>query len=654
MRSTIHSSDRLFDRLWRPGHPFRPRYSAARRWSMLGCLVFIASIIGAYYWLTDPTRVRLMAESYLTELLGGPVHVGRASLTIFEGLTLSRVTVKVENSNRPDAVLALADAFDVEYDPALLLRGRLAATRIVATGLHVNLVEDVDSGRWNYQRLSESRQPQPMESGPSRLVLPEIVLRDAEIQYSEIRNGHYLSRGAMMLEGRLSAAPDLSSYSFQLQSRGTVGGIGPVVSGEFRLGSEQIDATLNNLRFGPDIEAMLPSEVRQWWHAHQLEGSLNIPRFHYVPPAGGKPATFFLQTDLDQVQLAVPYDELAGDEAARRLNRRKILFDLMYAAGLNLNGSASRLELITAPPPLPLREVHGTFTFDEHGITLSDVSGKLQGNALAINGRIDGYSPDSPFHLRVSSLPGQVIHLARNLTFMRSMPEVARMIYDMLQPYGSLTLSLNFDRASDGARASVGGQIHFFDAGFAFNGFPYPVSRTTGTVVFAQDSETGMEIADFQNIHGYGVAGGPNANSSITINGWVGPFDPRVGLDLHIAGENLTTEPALIAALPPEVRDAIRQACLPGSQAHGRVACEVAMPIGLGTSTTTKTDVFFDDIDGKLVAFPYPIRHSARCCGCGRIILKSSTAKWIAATLHCRSRGEPRCKTSSRPSRPCA
>ena len=132
MPSSLITSDRLFDRLWLPGHPFRPRCGRKRRWTMIVLLTVLVLCMGGYWWITDPTRVRDMAESYLSDLLGGPVHVERASLSVFEGLKLFDVTLKVDNAKTPDSLLFVADVFDIQYDPASLLQGRLEATRIIA------------------------------------------------------------------------------------------------------------------------------------------------------------------------------------------------------------------------------------------------------------------------------------------------------------------------------------------------------------------------------------------------------------------------------------------------------------------------------------------------------------------------------------------
>ncbi len=155
---------------------------------MLASLIVLTAMIGAYGWLTDPDRLRGMAESYLSELIGGRVRVGQATLTIFEGLRLSRITVWVSDPKAPDAVLLVADDFNIEYDPTELLRGKLTAMRIIATSPKVKLVENVDTGSWNYQRLRRTKERSPTEPGEA---LPEIVLRDAEVQYSEIHNGRF-------------------------------------------------------------------------------------------------------------------------------------------------------------------------------------------------------------------------------------------------------------------------------------------------------------------------------------------------------------------------------------------------------------------------------------------------------------------------------
>ena len=53
-------------------------------------------VIGGYAYLTDSSRVRTMAQSYLSHLLGGRVEIGVSTLTCFEGLRVDDVKVYVD------------------------------------------------------------------------------------------------------------------------------------------------------------------------------------------------------------------------------------------------------------------------------------------------------------------------------------------------------------------------------------------------------------------------------------------------------------------------------------------------------------------------------------------------------------------------------
>src|SRR5438552_4104890 len=105
MPRPLQTPERLFDRTWRPGHPFQPRLSSRRRWSMIVIFVLLCAIIGGYGYLTDANRVREKAEKYLSDILGGRVEIGQARLSIFEGLTLDEVRVQAGDPQAPDSQL---------------------------------------------------------------------------------------------------------------------------------------------------------------------------------------------------------------------------------------------------------------------------------------------------------------------------------------------------------------------------------------------------------------------------------------------------------------------------------------------------------------------------------------------------------------------
>src|SRR3954471_15425354 len=107
--------DRPPERRWSAVHPFRPRLSRRRRVFMTVLLLFFMSCIGVYVYITDSSRVKQMAESYLSHILGGPVEVGSAKLSIFEGLRLDHIQVHVDKIKGEDSIVFTADTFKIDY-----------------------------------------------------------------------------------------------------------------------------------------------------------------------------------------------------------------------------------------------------------------------------------------------------------------------------------------------------------------------------------------------------------------------------------------------------------------------------------------------------------------------------------------------------------
>jgi hypothetical protein len=269
MPRSLNSPDRLFDRTWRAGHPFRQRLSAGRRWGMIGLFLVLGGIIGGYWYVTDSNRVKTMAEDYLSGLLGGRVVVGKATLSIFEGLRLDEVRVyvraKAGERNDEDSALFSADAFLIQYNPQTLFSGKLEATRIVAIDPRVHLTENVETGRWSFQRLNPKGPRPSMSAGHDGRppILPEILLRNASVEYSQVGNGADVLTNSISLEGQFTPMLERDTYHFRLQSRGEVEGVGPSVEGQLVMGTNQVKARLSNFVMGPDIRAMLTAEVRK-------------------------------------------------------------------------------------------------------------------------------------------------------------------------------------------------------------------------------------------------------------------------------------------------------------------------------------------------------------------------------------------------------
>jgi len=580
-------------------------------------LIFMSGIISSYWYLTDPVRIKAMSQSYLSELGGGDVEIGSASLTVFEGLKLSKVSVKVDKSNAADSGLFFADAIEIQYDPAALLRGRLEATRIIATGAKVNLVENSAARKWNYQRLRMPQGKPPVESKPvahKPLLLPELMLRDAEVKYSEMVAGDCILRGAMDITGQFLPSVDRTKYSFELQSRGAIEGVGPVVSGQVSLRTGQVDAKLSHLQFGQDVEAMLPRDVREFWQAHKVEGALDIQEFSYTPATRGHREKFRLRTELKAVNLVFHSEEFDALPTAdpTLANQRGFL-----AWAQRLQSDASRtiymLHAFPERPAIAVSNVTGTFYFDENGVSFDKVSQTIAGATLLVSGKMQGYSPDAPVWVRFESKPGELITIPEHPDFLASLPTPLHEVYMTIKPHGTGSLWAEVNRALPNSFPQVTGEITIEDGFFDSIFFPYPVQHARGKVLITPDPTRKYETVTLEDIRGEGVAGGPNANRELQLTGTIGINNPNIGCRIRARGSAITMEPALYAAFPAPVRKAISIFKGPGEEPvpffAGSFDCNVYVPPGSNQRPIVSVDLDFTDGRGKLVAFPYPLEN---------------------------------------------
>ncbi|MGD0463448.1 MAG: AsmA-like C-terminal domain-containing protein [Tepidisphaeraceae bacterium] len=609
--------ERLFERSWRPRHPLRRQHCAARRWSMASLLLVLCLIIFGYIYLTDSERVRAMASSYLSDLLGGEVTIGKANLSIFEGLRLDDVTLQVDQTHRPDSIIFHARTFLIRFHPTQLLAGQLEATQIVAIDPVVLLVEDPSTHRWNYDRMWHGAGPMGRRrangaGGP--LVLPQIILRDAEVAYMELRDGKTVPMGWYAIGGSLNPNDEEADrYDFQLQSRGRES-MGPSADGTIRTQGGVSVARLQNFTFGPDIKTMLLSQPRQWCEWHQLQGRIDVPEMIYNPNPGGGGPIFRVELDLSDVEMALHPEEWMTREQNQRVQAFHRLLDTAQGRHWLSPAWAQVLRRLSTPEPIHFGQVSGNMVFTEQGIELKDLSGKLESNWFNVDGKIAGYSPDAPARLTLSSVNGHDLELPEfSPEYLGSLPREVQEVIERLHPKGTCGLRLVIERAEAGGKPTVSGQIDIHDGEFRFNQFPFPVSHVNGRVTIGDDPIAKMRGFRVLNLQGHGPSDGPNANALITLNGFVGPLDGDAGVWLEVNGSNMVGDAVVRGALSPAARRALKMFDPDGSgqlpRGTGDFSCHIFRPIGPHKHFRVETDVNLYDAEASLAAFPYPIKH---------------------------------------------
>jgi len=507
-------------RAWRRRHPLRPRVGRRRQCAMGLLLALLTVGIGAYLYFTNQNRLRHMAADYLRGLVGGEVRIDSADLLIFEGLRLHGVRLLVTDASGAASELLRAGTVIINCNLRDLLAGHLSATQIIVVEPVVSLSEDTASGRWNYQLLGESRWPSTGAGGVAFTGVPEVLLRDAQVNYAQIKSGQMTPAGWMAADGHFIPLDPGSDrphkYEFTLQSRGERA-LGPTMIGSVDMETGKVSAALSNVVFGTNIQAMLPSPVSQWCRAHSLRGAAGV-KMEYV--AGG------------------------------------------YKVVADLNGVEMSIAPRPSGPAVLFHDVQGPLIFTNQRITAQHLKVTCENNVFDVDGYLekkasdDGYTPDSPMRFTVSLPPGGELNIAPDIQSVAALPPVALGIYNHFRPWGRATGAATVHRETRGGPIHCDAQINVFDGGFTFADIPYPVHHVTGSLVVGHDDKLGFDVLRLVDIRGHGMDGSPNENAELTMNGWIGPFDATAGGEIDIQGSNAAYEPALVGALPPPARRA--------------------------------------------------------------------------------------------------
>jgi len=613
----LHSPARLLHKTWRAGHPFPHRLSSGRRWGIFALFVVLSLVIASYIWITRAARVREMAQGYLSQLVGGRVEVGKATLSIFQGLKLEDVRLYAKSPLPQDhAPLFEAQTVLVNYNPAALIAGRIEGTRIIATGPRVRLIEDVQTGHWNHEGLRIRTRPPNEQQAQAPLVLPEIVLRNAHVQYSQFDGKTLRSVGVFAMEGQLSALTAPDAYRFNLQTRGENEGRGPSIDGT-AIGGE-IHASISNFVFDSDIKAMLPELIRRWCEEHNLAGTLDVPELTYRYQ-GTTPA-FRATIALHDVTMQVLPEEWLGKSEVQRLGWAHQVLSILAASdgpGPGDFWSQARVGRLTAtmvPWPITLQHADGDFVFTEQGIDLEIKDAKIEDNTFKITGHVGGYAANSAAHVQIANADNTDLVIPPDPRYVNAMPAGLREIYDRFRPQGHCRLQFDLLRARPGGNILSNGRIELLSGQGIFENFLYPVRLTGGTLLVKSNPVTGQQTLIVSHITGHGIAGGPNADADLEVDGWMSPLGPEAQVQIVVSGHGLHGEPALFHALPHGTQKALADFDAPGTGQFPTFAGDfqthvVRYPTRV-SHWTIETDIHVTDASGIPTFFPYLLEHA--------------------------------------------
>jgi len=614
-------------------------------------LLLFTGTIALYWFLTDSDRVRVMAEKYLSEMIHGRVTVHKARLSVFEGLRLEGVEMYLDSAKQPGSRLLSARMFQVKASARALLRGRLEASQILAIQPVIYLCENVDENDWNFRRLISERRGALEKPDQAIPPLPELLLRGGSVEYSRIQDGRHFLVGKMSIDGQLTPDPSSAtpggrykSFSFEVEGRAPGEAIGPRVHGSVDLDRPAVEASLQGLEFDKYIRAMLPLQVQQWCDAHQVRGSVRVPRCRYSFKRDGRPVSYEIEIQLERGQLSIlPQEVMAAYDskgpkrppylrastrptqaratqlgAYERMRRLRPGFYVGQGSGCELAGLTWAADQVVGPVPIHLRNVSGRFVFSEDSIRFTGVNGQLEGNTVCIDGRIDGYKFESSGVVRVVA---NNIRVPRRPRYLNILPREARVQYEKFRPQGAanLVLELRRDRSSGPIEPSL--WLELLDGEFCFDEFKYPLREIRGGLKFSRDPKTKEYRVDLIGIRGKGIAGSRNADREVHVDGWISPLNRNSRVKITVRGDGIRLDRPLRSALPPDAQEALalfdRHVLNRGpSQADRVVPVELfgnfRAELNRGGDGPRKltVDVYLDILEaaGAFASFPYPLQ----------------------------------------------
>ncbi|UCG16041.1 MAG: hypothetical protein JSV19_12180 [Phycisphaerales bacterium] len=558
-------------------------YGGARWWGSVVAVLALAAGTVAYRHLTSPERIRRQARHYLADFVTADVSVDAAEFSFFSGIALTGVAVA-----EPGAVSDVDDgvatrrrsAFHCEnlllkHDPIRMLFGRLAVAEVVAVNPSCTVIQDVESGRLNLDKLFR---PRSGAEGARPMRLPTVRLRDASLHMLR-RTGSQI-KPVETLHLQLLARPDPDDCL--LYRIAWIGG-----GAQRSRGSSVLD--LRSMTFIDEQGGMpwVTLETAMITVGSRIPGAANyfdllgltgeVRAFHYNLSATTDPARQRRATvKLRHAAMSIPID---ADERALPADQRYLQFT-------DVDGT---IEFFTD-------RVWAVFTGRFHGSKV-DVSVELCGQPES------GGLADLGFDVMFSGIDIQLPSRDADVSpaqarFVRRWRKL-RDFYRDFDPHGlaSLEFSVAKDPGEDQPVQLRHGRLEAVACDAAYRFFPYRVGGIAGTVEFTDD---GVHLRDLAGMHG---------GALIVVNGWIAEPRWHAAVKLDMTGESVALDRDLHDALGSAYRTIWDQFALAGT-ADVTVQMERAQGApGHTAPWTADIESALRDAEVCFTGFPYPLRN---------------------------------------------
>jgi len=559
---------------------------AVRKWLLRGSLylAFLAAIIGGglvfYSWIRPELIIAELTNQIADRFIDVDVEVQSAHVRLLGGIAVTDLRLIHRNDPTRTPFFRVPSAI-LYHDKEQLNDGHLVIRKIELTKPRLRIERDAE-GKWNLANLLRPRK----DENP----VPLIVLKDATITVADLR---FDSIPAVEWKGIDATIVNDPMPVFTFQARGSGKPTGPFtiegkydersgVNGAIDFPTIPIAGDLKHA-----VKTIAPEIAR---HAQSLSGEAAIHLDLNWQPGQTNvgPALWYdLRAQLTNGRFehpSLPYP-VENIELSLRDKNGDIMVDKATA---RIGGGSVSMTLdlpkepVCAPGSVPL--------------TMPTVREPIPSNSLA---------PDinsvMAFEDRLRNVQVTVTNLTVTPELFLKIPGKARIIKDMFEPNGPVSLSFSYHRQEGGWKKNLVIQPNGMSA--KYRGFPYPMRNVRGMVHHSVSETTADEISI--NL----LADG--AGTTTRITGTIKGSQPDVDVDLRIVGNNVTLDKDLIDAMPDDNPKLLRKL---HATAHGDFVGTVRH--NARTRREYGPDVFdnqftitIDRGSMKYEAFPYPLEN---------------------------------------------
>ena len=538
-----------------------------RWWASMLLLVILVMMVGGGWYLANPRRISQMAGILLSHVLGGHVTVATGRVSLAGTIELSGVRLRTRNSHGPAATIFSADRVQVRFNWLSLLNGHLRATQLTAVHPVLNLVDNRDTGRWNYQSFlhfhggaasGPAVVPSPVigqrVAGPT-IHLPAIQLHSAVIRWGRVEHGRYAVTGQSVIDAQLGPVPRRRSvYQMEIQQRSVDGRAGINISGRWNVSTHRLDAHIPRLVLSRAFRRTLPAQLQDWWR-----------RFHF-------------QGELRNISMAVgPYRGIRIAATLKNVSMHLIVPSRRVGAQV-----------------VPIEHLSGLVRAGSTATHISNLTGSILGFAFKVpEASFDGYADNSPFDVRLD-LPG--FDLPRKYPAILSTRPLAlaRAIIYRLRPSGKMDITIHVHKSISDAVPRIRGAIVCHGVSARYVHFPYPFYDVRGLIRFSRHA---IRFVDLR---------GKAEQYPMTLTGLVSINEDNGPIDLHIASPQILFDQRLGACLPHDLAPIWARFNPVGT---GHFYCHVVRAAGSTADPDIRIHIFPTDTSGRYSDFPYPLSH---------------------------------------------